>query len=308
MTKQLRIIFMGTPLFAVPVLKAIAASPHEVVAVYTQPPRPKGRGNTVQKSFVHAAADDLSLPVLTPENFKNIDDVKTFQNFHADIAVVAAYGLILPTSILDAPKFGCINTHASLLPRWRGAAPIQRAILAGDKETGVCFMKMEQGLDTGPIIGLVTHPITKDTTAEHLYTMLSKLSADHIVPAIEQWTTGKIRPQQQPSNGVTHAAKLKKEEGALDFKNPASYLDRKIRALNPWPGTWFTYQNEIIKVLKADFVEQKGAPGTVLDDQLTIACAEDAIRPTLLQKAGSKPMAIKDFLNGFPIAKDTRLS
>lgn len=300
----MRIIFMGTPAFSVPALEALVQARHEVVAVYSQPPRKAGRGQKVIPSPVHQRAEALGIPVLTPKSLKPDEAAEAMATFRADVAVVVAYGLILPQRILDTPRLGCLNIHASLLPRWRGAAPIQRAILAGDKETGVCIMQMEAGLDTGPVLLYQTVPITDDTTATILHDTLSALGAEMIVPALQALADGTVQPISQPEDGVTYAHKLDKAEGQLDWTETAHVLHRKVRAFTPWPGTFFKYGGEVIRVHAVDIADipHNAEPGTVLDEHFTIACADGtALRLLTLQRAGRKAMTAEDFLRGFPI-------
>ena len=292
---------MGTPDFAVPVLEALVAAGHEVVAVYSQPPRPTGRGHKTQASPVQARAEALGLPVRHPVTLKPKEEKAAFAALDLDAAVVAAYGLILPRAILDAPKLGCLNVHGSLLPRWRGAAPIQRALLAGDAETGITIMQMDAGLDTGAMLLKDRVAIGPETTAESLHDALAAMGARLILPALDGVAAGTLRAEPQPEAGVTYAAKLTREEGALDFREPADLLDRKIRALNPWPGVWFEYQGERIKLLAAKPEAGRGAPGTILDSDLAIACGTGVLRPTLLQRPGRAPVERKAFLNGTKI-------
>ncbi len=303
----MRIAYMGTPAFAVPALRAIHAAGHDIVAVYTQPPRPAKRGKKLQPSPVHEAAEVLRLPVRTPVNFKDDADRAAFAALDLDCAVVAAYGLILPRALLDAPRHGCVNLHASRLPRWRGAAPIHRAILAGDAITGMTLMQMDVGLDTGPMIACRDVAIDRKTTGE-LTDELAELGATMIVDALPLLASLPRTPQ--PDSGVTYAAKIDKAESRLDFTQPAAALERAVRAFNPAPGAWFALGDERIKVLAADIVpDTVGAPpGAVLDDRLTIACGEQALRPVLVQRAGRGAMAVHDLLRGLPVTPGTRLS
>ncbi|MBB4063826.1 methionyl-tRNA formyltransferase [Gellertiella hungarica] len=309
----LRIVFMGTPDFAVATLKALHAAGHEIVAVYSQPPRPAGRrGLELVKSPVHQAAEALSLPVFTPLNFRNEEDRARFASHEADVAVVVAYGLLLPQAILDAPKFGCYNGHASLLPRWRGAAPIQRAIMAGDTETGVMVMKMDKGLDTGPVALTVRVPIGADMTAGELHDALMQAGAALMADAMDRLEAGDLPLVPQPEDGVLYAAKIDKAEARIDFAQPARDVHNRIRGLSPFPGAWFELpavdRAERVKVLKSELRETgAGAPGTLLDDEGTIACGTGAIRLKRLQKAGGKPLDIAEFLRGTPLPKGTRL-
>jgi len=306
----LRIIFMGSPEFSVPVLSSLIEAGHDIVCVYTQPPRPAGRGQKERPCPVHAAALEHGLEVRTPKTFKDSGAVNQFQALNADVAVVVAYGLILPEPILHAPKLGCINIHASLLPRWRGAAPIHRAILAGDKTSGVCIMQMDKGLDTGPVLLREETPITATTTASELHDRLAALGAKLIVPALDGLVDGRLVAHPQPDQGVTYASKLEKSEGALDWNLNAQELERKIRAFNPWPGTWFEHHGEKIKVLAAVLEtspDSNAQPGTVVDEELLIACGTGALRPTHLQRPGRQKLALKEFLRGMPLDKGTRL-
>lgn len=297
---------MGTPDFAVPALQALVAAGHQVVAAYTQPPRPGGRrGKELTPTPVHRKAEELGIAVRHPASLKSAEEQAAFAALAADIAVVAAYGLILPQAVLDAPKYGCLNLHGSILPRWRGAAPIQRAILAGDAETGVDIMRMEAGLDTGPVRLEGRTPIDRKTAGE-LTGELAQIGADLIVRVMADLAAYPERPQ--PEEGVTYAKKIDKAETRLDFAQDAAQVERQVRAFAPAPGAWFEYQGERCKVLAADVVEGSGAPGEVLDDALTIACASGAIRPTLVQRAGRPAMATADMLRGWAIAAGARLA
>jgi methionyl-tRNA formyltransferase len=309
----LRIIFMGTPDFSVAVLKALHDAGHEIVAVYSQPPRPAGRrGLELTPSPVHRAAESLGIPVLTPLNFKNQDDVERFRAFGADVAVVVAYGLLLPQAILDGTRLGCYNGHASLLPRWRGAAPIQRAIMAGDAETGMMIMKMDKGLDTGPVALTERIPIPTDMTAGELHDRLSEVGALLIVEAIGKLEAGNLPLTPQRDEGVVYAAKISKEETRVDFSGDAMSVHNHIRGLSPFPGAWFEAdvggKTERIKVLRSELSLSAGTAGEVLDEQLTVACGSSAVRLTRLQKAGGKPLDAADFLRGTPLIKGIRLS
>ncbi|MDG3440660.1 methionyl-tRNA formyltransferase [Nitrospirillum amazonense] len=304
---RLRLAFMGTPDFSVPVLDALVAAGHQVACVYSQPPRPAGRGHKEQLTPVHARAQALGIPVRTPRTLRNEEAQAEFRELNLDVAVVVAYGLILPQAVLDAPRLGCLNIHASLLPRWRGAAPIQRAILAGDAESGVTIMQMEAGLDTGPMLLEERIALTPRMTASQLHDGLSVLGARLIVTALDRLAAGDLPATVQPEEGVTYAAKLTKEEGLLDFTKPAADLDRQVRALTPWPGTWFEAALEggaieKIKVLAAEPVAGTGAPGTLLDANLTVACGEGALRLTTVQRPGKGPVEGAAFLRGFPHA------
>jgi methionyl-tRNA formyltransferase len=303
MPKPLSIIFMGTPDFSVGALKALIKSGHKVVCVYSQPPRPKGRGQQVQKSPVHLAAEAAGIEVRTPVNFKQQGDVEGFAALRADVAIVAAYGLILPKVILDAPRYGCINIHASLLPRWRGAAPIQRSILAGDAQSGVTIMQMETGLDTGPMIAMETVSIDKDTTAQSLHDALSDLGARMIGPVADALAeSGNVQTTVQPQEGVTYAHMLKKEEGRIDWSQPAGIIDRQVRALNPWPSTYSVGQDgKRFKIVAVEMVSGKTTmpAGTIINAQGDIACGYGTIlRLLTLQPESKKPMAFSDALRG----------
>jgi len=303
----LRLAFMGTPDFAVPILEALRAAGHEIAAVYTQPPRPAGRGHQPQPSPVARAAAAAGIPVRTPARL-DAAEVEAFRALVLDAAVVAAYGLILPPTVLGAPRLGCINVHASLLPRWRGAAPIQRAILAGDSETGVTIMQMDAGLDTGPMLLKEAVPIGPKATAQELHDRLAALGASLVVRALAGLAAGTLAAVQQPAEGVTYAKKLAREEGRLDWRKTAAELERAVRALNPAPGVWLEHGGERIKVLAAEIVAAaSGAPGTVLDAALTVACGSGALRLTRLQRPGRAPMEADALLRGFAIPAGTRL-
>jgi methionyl-tRNA formyltransferase len=303
----LRLVFMGTAEFAVPSLMALAARRHELVAVYSQPARPAGRGLAARPSPVARTAECLRLPVRCPESLRDSEIQAAFAALNADLAVVAAYGLLLPRPILDAPRLGCINLHASLLPRWRGAAPIQRALLAGDRETGITIIQLEPALDSGPILAMERIPIAPDTTAASLHDDLARLAADIVLPAIDALASGDARPRPQPAEGVTYAGKLDKAEGRLDWRQPAAALERQLRALNPWPGCWTTFEGQRLRVLAGEVAEGQGVPGEVLDERLTIACGEGALRLTRLQRAGGRPLASEEFLRGFEVPPGSRL-
>jgi methionyl-tRNA formyltransferase len=300
----MRLIFMGTPDFAVPTLDALVAAGHDVCAVYSQPPRPANRGKKLTPGAVHQRAKELGLAVRTPASLKTAEAQAEFAALNAQVAVVAAYGLILPQAILDAPTHGCLNVHGSLLPRWRGAAPVQRAILAGDAETGVCIMQMEAGLDTGPV-RLEERTTVGDKTAGGLTTELAELGAKLMVEVLSELPA--YPAAAQPDDGVTYAAKIDKAETRLDFSASAEVLERQVRAFNPVPGAWFEFDGERYKVLMAEITDVAGDPGTVLDDQLTIACATGCIRPTLIQRAGKPAMPTADLLRGKAIPAGTRL-
>lgn len=309
---SLRIIFMGTPDFSVPTLRALVDAGHEIVAVYTQPPRPGGRrGLDLQKSPVHQAAELLGLPVLTPVNFKAEEDRKQFRDFNADVAVVVAYGLLLPEAILSGTRLGCYNGHASLLPRWRGAAPIQRAIMAGDAETGMMVMKMEKGLDTGPVALTAKVAIDENMTAGELHDSLMLAGARLMRQAMDKLEAGDLPLVTQAEEGVLYAAKIDKGETHIDFSRPAQDVHNHIRGLSPFPGAWLEMniggKPERVKVLASELASGMGEAGAALDDALTIACGSGAVRLTRLQKAGGKPMSAADFVRGTPVPTATRL-
>ena len=295
----MRIIFMGTPEFAVPALRALVAAGHEVIAAYSQPPRPGGRrGKELTPSPVHQTAEALGIPVHTPVSLRNEQAQAEFAALEADIAVVAAYGLILPQAVLDGPRHGCLNIHGSLLPRWRGAAPIQRAILAGDEETGVGIMRMEAGLDTGPVLLEGRTAIARKTTGE-LTAELADMGAGLMVRVLADLPA--YPELAQLDEGVTYAKKIDKAEARLDFTQSAEQVVRQVRAFAPAPGAWFEANGERCKVLGAEVVDGSGAPGAVLDDALTIACGSGAIRPMLVQRAGRPAMATAELLRGWAI-------
>ncbi|MFC6486667.1 methionyl-tRNA formyltransferase [Nitratireductor sp. GCM10026969] len=308
----LRLVFMGTPDFSVPTLRALAGAGHEIAAVYTQPPRPAGRrGLELVKSPVHQAAEALGLPVRTPESLKPTEEHASFRALKADAAVVVAYGLILPKPVLEGTRFGAYNGHASLLPRWRGAAPIQRAIMAGDRETGVMVMKMEKGLDTGPV-GLTERvPIGPDMTAGELHDVLKEKGALLMAKAIAKLERKELRLESQSEEGTTYAQKISKDETRVDWRRPAREVHNHIRGLAPFPGAWCTMnlggRSERLKLLRAELSEGSGSPGTVLDD-LTVACGTGAVRLVTLQRAGGKPVSAGDFLRGAKLEKGDRLS
>ena len=295
----MRIVFMGSPDFAVPSLNALVEAGHDVVAVYSQPPRSAGRGKAERKTAVQERAEELGIEVRTPKTLRDSDEEGRFRGLDADLAVVAAYGLILPAPILEAPKAGCINVHASLLPRWRGAAPIQRAILAGDDVTGVTIMKMEEGLDTGPMLHRLTLDI-RGKNAGEVTQELAQLGAQ----ALLDWIAKPTPPEPQPIAGATYAAKIDKAEARIDWTNPAQEIERQVRAFAPTPGAWFEANGERIKLLEATVgTDASGEPGEVLDDCLNVACGQGYIRPLQVQRAGRSAMAPGDLLRGFPIAK-----
>jgi methionyl-tRNA formyltransferase len=303
----LRLAFMGTPDFAVPSLAALLDAGHDIACVYCQPPRPTGRGHQVKPSPVQDFAVSRGLMVRHPTGLRDPAVQAEFAALALDAAVVAAYGLILPPAILAAPRLGCINVHASLLPRWRGAAPIQRAILAGDAESGVTIMQMAAGLDTGPTLLVGAVPLDGATTATTLHETLAALGARLVVLALAGLAAGEIAAVPQPEAGVTYAAKLTREEARIDWRRPAAELERAVRALNPWPGPWFELGGERIKLLAAELTAGAAAPGTILDADFSIACGEGALRPLALQRPGRAPAETGAFLRGFSIAPGTVL-
>ena len=302
----MRIIFMGTPDFAVPALEALVAAGHQVVAAYTQPSRPRGRrGKELTPTPVHRRAAELGIAVRHPASLKGAEEQVALAALDADIAVVAAYGLILPQAVLDAPRHGCLNLHGSILPRWRGAAPIQRAILAGDAETGVGIMRMEAGLDTGPVLLEGRTPIDRKTAGE-LTEELAQIGANLIVKVLANLSAFVEVPQ--PEDGVTYAKKIDKAETRIDFAQDAAQIERQVRAFAPAPGAWFEFAGERCKVLAAEVIDGSGVPGTVLDDSLTIACGKGAIRPAQVQRAGRPVMATADLLRGWSIPPGATLA
>jgi methionyl-tRNA formyltransferase len=303
----LRLVFMGTAGFALPSLQALAAGRHRLVAVYTQPPRPAGRGLRARPSPVEIAAEGLGLPVRRPASLRTPEFQAELRALEADLAVVAAYGLILPPPILAAPGLGCINLHASLLPRWRGAAPIQRALLAGDRETGITIFQMEPGLDTGPILAMERVAIGPASSAQSLHDELAALAARMIGPVIDDLAAGRAAARPQSEDGVTYAAKVDKAEGRLDWTEPAALLERKLRALNPWPGCWTELEGQRLRVLAAEIASGRGSPGEVLDERLTVACGQGALRLTQVQPAGGSAMASAAFLRGHEVPVGLRL-
>lgn len=298
----LRILFMGTPDFSVPVLDALVRAGHAIVCVLTQPPRPAGRGMDLRKSPVHLRAEALGLPVLTPTTLKAEELLVDLDKLSADVAVVVAYGLILPRSVLDLPRLGCWNVHASLLPRWRGAAPIQRAIMAGDAETGVGIMRMEPGLDTGPVALQSRTPIAQNETAGELHDRLSAMGAGLMVQAVAKLEEGSLASVAQGEAGVTYAAKIEKGETRIAWNQPARQVHDHIRGLSPFPGAWCEMpvagRTERVKILRSAVVTGEGSPGSVLDGQLDVACADGAVRLIQLQRAGKQPVNVDEFLRG----------
>ena len=295
---------MGSPDFAVPTLEALVAAGHEVVAVYTQPPRPAGRGKAERATAVERRARELGIAVRSPRSLRGAEEQGEFDALGADVAVVAAYGLILPQEVLDAPRNGCLNVHGSLLPRWRGAAPVQRAIMAGDEVTGVTIMRMEAGLDTGPMLLKREVAIGRKNSAQ-VTAELAEIGAKTMAEVL---ASGNFEGEPQPEQGVTYAAKIAKQEARIDWSRPADDIVRQVQGLAPFPGAWFEAAGERVKLLAAELVEGRGAAGDVLDVRLTIACGNDAIRPTLAQRAGKAPMQTDELLRGFAIPAGTRLA
>ena len=293
----MRIVFMGTPDFSVPILQALAAQ-HEIVAVYSQPPRPAGRGKAERKSPVQQCAEALGLPVRHPVSLRTQSAAEDFAQLQCDVAVVVAYGLILPPSILQAPKRGCLNIHASLLPRWRGAAPIHRAILAGDAETGICIMRMDEGLDTGAVLQRQATPIRAEETTADLHDRLSTMGADLILQALDRLPDMPLQPQS--AEGVTYAAKIDKAEARIDWTLPADQVDRQIRGLSPFPGAWTMVGDERLKLLRSRLAQGAGAAGQVLHG-MTIACGSGAVEITEAQREGKRPASATDLLRGFAL-------
>ncbi len=301
----MRLIFMGTPAFSVPVLEALVAAGHDVAAVYCQPPRPAGRGRKDRPTPVHARALEMGLEVRHPVSLKGAEAQEAFAALRADVAVVVAYGLILPQAVLDAPRLGCLNIHASLLPRWRGAAPIHRAVMAGDASTGVCIMQMEAGLDTGPVLLRREMEIGAEETTGALHDRLSVLGAEAVVEALARLES--LTPEPQPEEGVTYAAKIDKAEAAVDWTRPAIEVDRQIRGLSPFPGAWTLIGGERVKLLGSRLAEGRGQPGEALTGDLRIACGEGAVEITRAQRAGKGAQAAAVFLNGLPVPAGTVL-
>jgi methionyl-tRNA formyltransferase len=300
----MRIVFMGTPAFAVPTLVALHEAGHEVVAAYSQPPRPAGRGKQLQPSPVQQMAEALGIAVRHPATLRDMEAHADFLALEPDVAVVVAYGLILPQPILAGPKHGCLNVHGSLLPRWRGAAPIQRAILAGDHVTGITIMRMERGLDTGPMLATARVPIADKTSGE-LHAELAEIGARLMVETLAQ--LDQLKPEPQPELGASYAAKIDKSETRIDWARPAELIEREVRAFAPFPGSWLELDGERIKLLKARVIGVNGAPGTVLDDEFTVACGDAAIRPLTVQRAGKPAMGVAEFLRGKTVAVGTVL-
>lgn len=306
----MRLAFMGTPSFAVPALAALLGAGHDIAAVYTQPPRPAGRGHKEKPSPIHEFADAQGLDVRTPKNFKDRQDQQTFKQLDLDVAVVVAYGLILPPAILAAPRQGCINIHASLLPRWRGAAPIHAALLAGDKETGITIMMMDEGLDTGPMLSQHKIIIAADETMGNLHDQLADLGAKAIVATLSAGELSRLQPVLQPHAGVTYARKITKDDARLVWSQSAEILARQVRAFAPAPGAFFEFHGERIKVLKAEIIAGAAAtpPGTILDENLGVSCGSDGLRLLALQRAGRQTLSAQEFLRGFSLPSGTNLT
>ncbi|MBI3675963.1 MAG: methionyl-tRNA formyltransferase [Proteobacteria bacterium] len=304
---SLRLAFMGTPDFAVPTLAELIGQGHDIAAIYSQPARPKGRGLAAEPSPVAKLAAAHGLTVRTPESLKSAAAQKEFADLALDAAIVVAYGLLLPKPILDAPKLGCFNLHGSLLPRWRGAAPIQRAIMAGDAETGVMVMRMEEGLDTGPVLMSETTPTARKTYGQ-LHDELARLGADLMARALAALERGSVTEAPQPATGATYAKKISKDEAHIDWTKPARELDRLIRGLSPIPGAWCEAGDERLKVLYAEPVSGSGAPGEILDNTLTVACGEGALRISRAQRPGKAPMDAIELARGFALPRGTKLS
>lgn len=307
---RLKTVFMGTPAFAVPTLRALYNGGYQMTCVYTRAPRPAGRGQQLRQTPVHEFAAAKGLIVRTPANFRDGQTVDDFAALGADLAVVVAYGLILPERVLEAPRLGCVNVHFSLLPRHRGPAPVERALLAGDLETGVSIMQMDQGIDTGPVLARHAVAIGPRATAGELYEQLGDLGARMMLQTVQGLATGQLKPEAQPAEGASYAAKIGAAEGQIDWRKSSNDLDRLVRALNPSPGVWFAHQGERIKVLEAEAIsaDAGGAePGAVLDDQLTIACGVGALRLLRLQRPGKNPLPTADFLRGRALDRGSKL-
>jgi len=302
----LRLAFMGTPDFAVPTLAELIAQGHEIAAVYSQPPRPKGRGMVLEQGPVHKFAEAAKLEVRTPLSLKDADEQAAFAALELDAAIVVAYGLLLPKPILEAPMLGCFNLHGSLLPRWRGAAPIQRAVMAGDAETGVMVMRMDEGLDTGPVLMAERVPVGRKTSGD-LSTELSRLGADLMMRALGALERGAVAPQPQAADSVTYAKKISKEEARVDWSKSAGEIDCHIRGLSPFPGAWTEVNGERLKILYAKPVAGSGKPGVLLDDALTVACGSGALKLLKVQRAGKSVMSAEELLKGFALAPGTKL-
>ncbi len=306
----MRIVFMGTPEFAVPAFKALMKNGYDVVAVYTQPPRPKNRGYQVVKTPIHKASENYCIPVYTPTGLKRMDAQKSFFDVRPDLAIVVAYGLILPESILHAPCLGCLNIHGSLLPRWRGAAPIHRAMLAGDAVTGITLMQMDEGLDTGDIIRVAEYPLVPADTFQKVHDDLSQLGANLLIKTLPDFIAGKIRLQKQPLEGMTYAQKLGREEGLIDWSRPALDIMRHVKTLNPWPGAYTFYKGQLLKIKDVSLVEDSSLTESVcgtLHPHGLVTCGRGILSLDILQREGGKPLSKDDFLRGFPLTEGKQL-
>jgi methionyl-tRNA formyltransferase len=303
----MKIIFMGTSDFAVPTLEALYKSKHELVAVVSRPPAEAGRGQKITLSPVQKYAEDLGLKTLYPKSLRKEDVQKEIKDLGADIIVVAAYGNVLPKEVLEICKYGCLNVHPSLLPRWRGAAPVERTILAGDKTTAVCIMQIDEGLDTGDILMQQNLDVENNQTSESLRKITAEIGAKLILSTLENLSS--LTPQKQKAEGITYADKLQKEEGKINWHDPVEVIDRKIRAFYPWPASYFEYKGEQIKIIEASCIAKDVSekPGTVVDDQMTIACKNGVVQPKILQRSGKRAMSLKEFVNGFKMAKEVVL-
>jgi methionyl-tRNA formyltransferase len=302
----MRIIFMGTPDFAVPALKKLIGSEHEVIAVYTQPSRPSGRGQHAQLSVINQLAQEFNIPVETPISLRKIEAQQQFNSYNADLAIVAAYGLILPQEVLDSPKYGCINIHPSDLPRWRGAAPIQRTILAGDMHTAMCIMQMDAGLDTGDILLKQQVKLDLNYTSGQLHDEMAALGGELVLQVINNLQD--YPPIKQSEHDITYANKLSKNEAEINWVNDANTIYNHIRGMSPWPVAYFIYKGEKIKIYSCEIIEQQGMPGTVIDDKLTIACGNNSIRPLKIQRAGRNVITTQELLRGYKIPQGTDLN
>ena len=305
----MKIVFMGTPAFAVPPLRSLIFSKHNVIAVYSKPPKPAGRGERLLKSAVHLLAEESNLPVHNPDSLKPIEEVEFLRNLNPDVIVVAAYGLILRPEVLSIPKFGCINIHPSSLPRWRGAAPIQRTVMAGDRETSMCIMQMDAGLDTGDILKQQFVELDDEITASQLHDHMANLGAELLLKTLDEIESGTANPQKQAQEGITYAEKLTSLEEKINFDQSARLVNCQIRALSPRPGAYFSYADEAIKVISAEYTteDHNFLPGTVVGGDLKIACKDGFLQPKLLQRPGRKMIYADAFLRGFPIPDGTVL-
>ncbi len=301
MKRLLRLAFLGSPQFSVPSLKKLLEESHEIVCVYTQPPRPAGRKLQIRKQPVYSYAESKGLNIRTPENFSGVDDQKAFMDLDLDIAVVVAYGSILPEKILTAPRLGCINLHASYLPRWRGAAPIQHAIMSGDKETGISIIILDKGVDTGPILNRIRIPILKNMTFNKLHDLLSIKGAEILSSSINLYSQGKLDPFLQENEGVIYAPKISSKDRLLNFNRPAEELERQVRALNPIPSSNCLIKNELVKVFEVQIIEKSGPPGTLLNDEFVVACKKNALRILKLQRPGKKIIQADEALKSWKI-------